>query len=93
VRFRALLSVDAQEILSRSEVSIVYLASSRDTVVPRWNADEVASDAPSAQLVVIDGAHMTLYTNADAAATLFAASPQTTVPQPLFIHHTRQHCS
>jgi pimeloyl-ACP methyl ester carboxylesterase len=47
---------------------IVYLASSRDSVVPRANAEEIAHHAPSSRLVVIDGPHMALYTNPKAAA-------------------------
>lgn len=67
-RIRALLSVDAREMAARCEVPIVYLASSHDVVVPRWNADEVTRHAPSTQLVVIDGPHMALYTNPEVAA-------------------------
>jgi pimeloyl-ACP methyl ester carboxylesterase len=67
-RVRAILALDARDALARSEVPIVYLASSRDTVVPRRNADDVVRERPSARLVTIEGAHMALYTNPHAAA-------------------------
>lgn len=81
-RIRALLSVDARTILSRCDRPIVYLASSRDGVVPRWNADEIALHAPSTRIVVIDGSHMGLYTNPVIAASTICRVLHTAVPQP-----------
>ena len=48
----------ARDILSRCEALIVYLTSSRDVVVPRWNADEIALHARSTHVVIIDGPHI-----------------------------------
>jgi pimeloyl-[acyl-carrier protein] methyl ester esterase len=66
-RVRAILRVDARDLLRRCAIPIVYVASSRDSVVPRKNADEIARH-PASRLVVIDGPHMALYTNPHAAA-------------------------
>jgi pimeloyl-ACP methyl ester carboxylesterase len=67
-RVRALLSVDAREALLHCEAAVVYLASSRDTVVPRRNADEILRLRSSTQLIVLDGPHMALYTQPREAA-------------------------
>jgi len=68
VRVRAILRLNARGLLRRCAMPIVYLASSRDSVVPRANAEELAHHAPSSRLVVIDGPHMPLHTNPKAAA-------------------------
>lgn len=67
-RVRALLAVDARDDLRRCEMPIVYLASSRDVVVPERNIEDVLLHAPSAEVIVLEGSHMALYTNALAAA-------------------------
>lgn len=67
-RVRALLSVDVSETLRRCETPIVYLASSRDLIVPRRNAEEIVRLKPSTRVIVIDGPHMALYTNPQQAA-------------------------
>ena len=63
-----MLAVDARDALRRCETTIVYLASSRDALVPRRNADEIVRHRPSAHVIAIDGPHMALYTNPRAAA-------------------------
>jgi pimeloyl-ACP methyl ester carboxylesterase len=47
---------------------VLYLAGSRDTVVPSRNAEDVVRESPSAKIVTIEGAHLALYTNPEAAA-------------------------
>ncbi len=75
-RIRALLSVDASDTLGRCETTLVYLASSRDRLVPRRNADEIVRLRPSTQVMVIDGPHMALYTQPhDAAAAICRVLP------------------
>jgi len=67
-RARAVLAVDARETLRSCDAPVIYLASSRDTVVPRHNADEILRHRPSTQLIVLDGPHMALYTQPREAA-------------------------
>ena len=67
-RVRAVLRVDARDMLRQCEAPIVYLASSRDAIVSRWNADEIALLLPSSRRITIDGPHMALYTDPRAAA-------------------------
>ncbi|HKE88377.1 MAG TPA: alpha/beta hydrolase [Vicinamibacterales bacterium] len=67
-RARAILRVDARDLLRRCDAPIVYLAASRDAVVPRRNADEIVRQAPSTRVMVIEGPHLAMYTNPHAAA-------------------------
>jgi pimeloyl-ACP methyl ester carboxylesterase len=77
-RVRALLSVDATETLRCCEIPVVYLASSRDVIVPRRNAEEIVRHKPTTRLVVIDGPHMALYTNPQEAADAICQVLRTT---------------
>jgi pimeloyl-ACP methyl ester carboxylesterase len=43
-RVRAILRLDARGLLRRCAMPIVHLASSRDSVVPRANAEEIAHE-------------------------------------------------
>lgn len=67
-RIRALLTVDAQDALRRCNAPIVYLANSRDILVPPSNIDDIMRYKPSVRVMVIDGPHMALYVNPRAAA-------------------------
>jgi pimeloyl-ACP methyl ester carboxylesterase len=67
-RARAVLRLDARDLLRRCEAPIVYIASSRDSIVPRGNADEIVSLVPSSRRILIDGPHMALYTDPRTAA-------------------------
>jgi len=80
-RVRALLSVDVSETLRGCETPIVYLASSRDLIVPRRNVEEVARHKPSTRVIVIDGPHMALYTNPQHAANAICHVLRTTIRQ------------
>lgn len=66
-RVRTALAVDARQNLRSCRRPILYLAGSRDRVVPRYNAVEIANGFNSTKVVTIDGAHMALYTNPAAA--------------------------
>ena len=46
---------------------VLYVAGSRDRIVPSWNAEEVVRELPSTKVVTIDGPHLALYTNPAAA--------------------------
>ncbi len=67
-RARAILALDARKCLRECPRPVLYLAGSRDRVVPRWNAQEIVRESPSAKVVTIDGPHLALYTNPVPAA-------------------------
>ena len=75
-RARAILAVDARTYLRECPRPVLYLAGSRDSIVPRRNADQVVKESPSARIVTIDGPHFAMYTNPDAAAGAIAAFMQ-----------------
>jgi len=67
-RARAILALDARKHLRECPRPVLYLAGSRDRVVPNWNVKEVARELPSAKVVTIEGPHLALYTNPKAAS-------------------------
>ena len=67
-RARAVLTLDARDYLRKCSRPVLYVAGSRDRVVPSWNAEEVVRELPSTKVVTIDGPHLALYTNPRAAA-------------------------
>jgi pimeloyl-ACP methyl ester carboxylesterase len=68
LRARTILALDARECLRKCPRPVLYLAGSRDRVVPKRNVQEVVRESPSAKVVTIDGPHLALYTNPGAAA-------------------------
>jgi pimeloyl-[acyl-carrier protein] methyl ester esterase len=62
-RARDILALDASDWLRECPRPILYLAGSRDRVVPRWNAEEIVREMPSTKVVTIEGPHLALYTN------------------------------
>jgi pimeloyl-ACP methyl ester carboxylesterase len=46
---------------------LLYLGGSGDLVVPCWNARAVTRAIPTARVVTIEGPHLALYTNPEAA--------------------------
>ena len=72
-RLRAILGVDAREPLRGCSQPVLYIASSRDDIVPRHNLDEIMQLRPSVQVVTIDGPHQAMYTNPHAAAQAIAS--------------------
>jgi pimeloyl-ACP methyl ester carboxylesterase len=80
-RIRAILRTDTRDLLHRCETPVIYLAASRDSVVPPWNADEIASTRPLTEIHTIDGDHMALYTNPRAAAEVISNVVGLHVPQ------------
>jgi pimeloyl-ACP methyl ester carboxylesterase len=72
-RARAVLKLDARECLRDCPRPVLYLAGSRDRIVPSRNARDVVRTAPSTKVVTIDGPHLALYTNPGAAAHAIAA--------------------
>jgi pimeloyl-[acyl-carrier protein] methyl ester esterase len=66
-RARAIVALDVRDCLRECPCPVLYLAGSRDRVVPSWNAEEVIRELPSTKVVTIDGPHLALYTNPTAA--------------------------
>lgn len=71
-RIRTILRTDARDLLRGCEKPVLYLAGSKDTVVPRRNAEEIAQGLPSTRIVTIDGPHFVLYTNPQAASDVIS---------------------
>ena len=67
-RARAILALDVRDYLRQCRRPVLYVAGSRDRVVPNWNAKEMARELPSTKIATIDGSHLALYTNPTAAA-------------------------
>jgi pimeloyl-ACP methyl ester carboxylesterase len=71
-RTRAALAVDARPHLAACAAPVLYVASSRDRVIPRHNIEEIRAAARRCEVVTIDGPHLALVTNAPAAAAHIA---------------------
>lgn len=69
-RLRAVLGVDAREALRACRQPVLYLAASRDAIVPPRNLREIREVRPSVQVAIIDGPHQAMYTNPHAAAAV-----------------------
>ncbi len=62
-RARAAMGVDARRLLAECRPRILYLASTRDEVIPRTSLDEVLAHAPHTEVAEIEGPHLALFTN------------------------------
>lgn len=71
-RVRAVLGVDARDPLAQCSASMLYIAATRDEVIPRASLDQVLAIAPRTQVTNIDGPHFALFTNPGAAAARIA---------------------
>lgn len=67
-RIRALLDVDARELLRRCPQPVLCLAGSDDRIVPRRNVEEIVRVRPSVHVRMIKGQHFAIYTNPIATA-------------------------
>jgi pimeloyl-ACP methyl ester carboxylesterase len=72
VREREVINVDAREDLRACLQPIMYLAASRDSVVPRRCVEEILRIRPSVRVETIDGEHFAMYFNPQAAARAIA---------------------
>ena len=72
-RTRAILALDARCCLRECPRPVLYVAGSRDRVVPSWNAEEIVRELPSTKVVTIAGSHLALYTNPGEAAHAIVA--------------------
>lgn len=71
-RARAAFAVDARPHLASCTAPVLYVASSRDRVVPAHNIDDVRAVAQHCEVVTIDGPHLALVTNPGPAAAHIA---------------------
>jgi pimeloyl-ACP methyl ester carboxylesterase len=67
-RLRAILAVDAREPLCGCPQPVLYIAASRDNIVPSHNVSEITRVRPSVKVVTIAGPHLAMYTNPQSAA-------------------------
>jgi len=67
-RARAILGMNRMTPRLTCHVPLLYVGGSSDVVVPSWNARAVTRAIPTARVVTIDGPHLALYTNPEAAA-------------------------
>lgn len=72
-RVREIMRVDAREALRACPQPILYIAASRDGIVPRRCIDEILSVRPSVKVVTIEGEHFAMYANPQPAARTIAA--------------------
>jgi pimeloyl-ACP methyl ester carboxylesterase len=72
-RARATLSIDATEALVACAVPVLYLRATRDGVIPASRAEEVKRALPSVEIADIEGPHLALVTNPDAAWSALTA--------------------
>lgn len=72
-RVRALLQVDARQLLKTCPVPVLCLAGLDDGIVPHDNVEEMVCVRPSAQVRMIEGQHFAIYTNPTAAAAAIEA--------------------
>jgi pimeloyl-ACP methyl ester carboxylesterase len=66
-RSRAVMKVDARAQLKMCHAPLMYLASTHDKVVRKTSRDEVLAIAPQTKVCEIEGPHLALFTNPQAA--------------------------
>jgi len=66
-RIRALLQVDARELLKDCPVPVLCLAGSGDGIVPHFNVEEIVRVRSTVRVSGIEGQHFAIYTNPTAA--------------------------
>jgi pimeloyl-ACP methyl ester carboxylesterase len=71
-RLPAILELDARDSLRGCSQPVLYIASSRDEIVPRRNVDEIIGVRPSVKVVTIAGRHLAMYTNPQSATQAIA---------------------
>jgi pimeloyl-ACP methyl ester carboxylesterase len=67
-RIRAITTVDVREELRACPQRVLYIAASRDAIVPRRCLDEILVVRPSVEVATIEGEHFALYANPRPAA-------------------------
>jgi hypothetical protein len=67
-RLRAIVAVDARELLRVCSQSVLYVASSSDAMVSQRNVDEIVSIRRSVKVVTVAGPHLAMYVSPHSAA-------------------------
>jgi pimeloyl-ACP methyl ester carboxylesterase len=67
-RLKCVMTVDVRRELADCGLPVLYLRGTRDLVVPRHNAADVAAALPSVRIVPIDAPHLVLQTQPAAGA-------------------------
>jgi pimeloyl-ACP methyl ester carboxylesterase len=75
IRARAVLDLDARELLAGCSAPILYMSSTRDEVIPRASMDQILAIAPGTKIAEIMGAHLAMFTNPDVSAARIAEFP------------------
>ena len=72
-RVREIMRVDAREVLRACPQPVLYIAASRDGIVPRRCIDEILGVRRSVKVVTIEGEHFAMYANPQPAARAITA--------------------
>ena len=72
-RMREVMRIDMREALRSCPQPVMYLAASRDSLVPQRCLDEILRIRPSVQVATIEGEHFAMYFNPAAAAQAIAS--------------------
>jgi pimeloyl-ACP methyl ester carboxylesterase len=72
-RMREALRIDARRILQDCPHPVLYLASTKDEIVPHRCLSEIRRVKPSVRVVTIPGRHLAMYTHPQAAAQAITA--------------------
>ncbi len=72
-RVRAVLTVDVRPELLGCPVPILYLAATRDRVVPAHNLKQIRCLRPDVRVVLSEGSHLALATNPEPSARAIEA--------------------
>jgi pimeloyl-ACP methyl ester carboxylesterase len=71
-RARGVIGIDAADALSACCVPLLYIAGSRDRVVPKHNLTRIQSIYPNARVVILPAPHLVLQAAPQAAAKVIA---------------------
>ena len=71
-RARDILAVDAADALSTCRVPILYLAGSRDFIVPKRNHGRIKRIHPAVKVIILRAPHLVLQNAPEAAAKIIA---------------------
>jgi pimeloyl-ACP methyl ester carboxylesterase len=72
-RARAILGVDARARLQRCRAPVLYVAATRDTVVPHHNVEEIVRELPTTSVAHLEGEHLALDSDPEAAARVLTS--------------------
>jgi pimeloyl-ACP methyl ester carboxylesterase len=71
-RAREVIGIDAEDALSACCIPLLYIAGSRDRVVPKHNLTRIKNIYPDARVVILPAPHLVLQAAPQAAAAVIA---------------------